>query len=593
MTNVNPDAVPHKKTARSLLGRLLGTYLRPYLRLLAAAVFFMVLAAVMTATFAKLIEPVIDNISAARRADLIVPLGLAVFAVFVVSGLATYFHTLLMNRIGQSIVADVQNDLFARLMTLDLGFFHANPGGLLISRIVNDTHVMRGAVADGVTGVGKGVLTLVLLVALMFTQNAMLATVIFVIFPITAFFVMRIGKRLRKISGAIQGEIANLTYTLAQTFQGIRQVKAYGMEDSERARAGKVIARVRDLSIKSTRVGTLSTPINEALVGLAVMGVIVIGGYQVVVSQTLTTGQLFSFITAFSLAYEPMKRLAKLNNTIQTGLGAAERVFALMDQEPEICERAGALVFTSRQPEIRFEDVTFRYPGQEEGAALQNVAFTLPAGKVTALVGPSGAGKSTVMNLIPRLFDAQQGAVTIDGVDVRNFTLSSLRRHIAIVSQDISIFDDSAAANIRYGTPDASDEAVREAARRAAAHEFIMALPQGYDTPLGENGVKLSGGQRQRLAIARAILRDAPILLLDEATSALDNESERLIQQSLAELQKGRTTLVIAHRLSTIHNADQIIVMKDGAVVQQGRHDRLLGEREGLYARLHTLGQMG
>lgn len=576
-------------SSRGLLRRLVREYLRPYLPLLWWAILFMVLSSAMTAAFAKLVEPILDEVLVNRRENMIWPVGLSVFFVFLISGLATYIHTLQMNKIGQSIVADIQRDLFKRFMGLDLRFFHENPSGELVSRIVNDVNILRGTVSDGLTGIGKSLLTLVLLLGLMVWQDARLTLLVFIIFPVTAYVVGKVGRKLRRLSTTTQVETATLMYTLGQIFQGIRQVKAYGMEGYEVNRAGAVIDRVKKLSIKSTRVGTLTTPLNEGLLGLALMSVIMYGGFQVTAGN-MTAGELMSFITAFALAYEPIKRLSKLYNTIQQGMGAADRIFAMMDLQAAIDDKPNASVLTVMQPEIIFENVSFQYDGGEH--ALQDVSLRLPSGKMTALVGPSGAGKTTIINLIPRFYDVTGGAITIDGVDIRDVTIDSLRRNIAFVSQDITIFDDTVRSNIAYGWEGATEEDILAAARSAAAHDFIMALPQGYDTVLGEDGVKLSGGQRQRISIARAVLRNAPILLLDEATSALDNESERLIQASLNELQKGRTTLVIAHRLSTVQHADQIIVLEAGKVAETGKHDELLN-RAGLYARMHAAGING
>ncbi len=571
----------------SLVKRLAGTYLRPYVRKLMVALCFMFVAAAMTALFAWLVEPVFDMVLVGKRKALIVPMALAFFGCFVVRGFASYIHTLQMNRIGQCIVADIQRDLFSSLLGLDLRFFQGNPSGQLVSRIISDVQAVRGAVSDTLTGMGRNLLTLLFLVILMFYQDWKLAALSFFAFPFAAIFVSWIGKRLRRISKNIQAETGKLTALLIQIFQGVRQVKAYDTEAFERERSGEAINTVRDLNIKAIRVATLATPFNETLLGLAVMAVITYGGYQVS-NGALSVGDLTSFITAFALAYEPMKRLAKLNNTLQVGLGAAERIFEMMDQQPEIVSKAGAQTLDVKKPAIIFDHVSFGY-GLDEGHALKDVSLTLPAGKVTALVGPSGSGKTTAMNLVARFYDVLEGRVLIGGIDIRDVTLESLRRHIALVSQDVTIFDDTVKANIAYGLDDASDEAIRKAAQAAAADDFILEMPQGYDTRLGEQGVKLSGGQRQRIAIARAILRDAPILLLDEATSALDTESERAIQKSLDELQKGRTVLVIAHRLSTVQGADQIVVLEGGRVKESGNHEELI-KAGGMYARMYKAG---
>ncbi len=571
----------------SLVKKLSGSYIRPYRKRLVAAMLCMGISAAMTAAFAKLIEPVLDKVLVPGREDLILVMAGAVFIVFVLNGLATYLHTVLLNTMGQAIVADIQQDLFSHFMKQDLVFFHENPSGQLSANLISDVNVVRAAVADSLTGIGKSFLTLILLIGLMFMQDWKLALIAVCVFPPAGIFVAYLGRRLRRLSGTIQKDIGDLSGLLSQIFQGIRQVKAYGMEDYERKRSRDAVNRVKYMSFKSVRVGNLSTPVNETLIGAALMGVIIYGGYQVAAAR-LTVGELMSFIAAFALAYEPLKRLAKLNNTLQMGLGAAERILDMFEFQPEIVDHADARVLQTATPEIVFEDVSFRYRGREE-EALSHINLVIPSGKVTALVGPSGGGKTTILNLIPRFYDVTEGRVLVDGGDIREFTLESLRHHIALVSQDITIFDDTIQANIAYGLPEASETQVRVAAEAAAADSFIRQLPQGYDTRVGEQGLRLSGGQRQRIAIARAILRDAPILLLDEATSALDNESERLIQASLERLQKGRTTLVIAHRLSTVQNADQIIVLRDGAIEEAGTHRSLL-QKEGLYAHMYSMG---
>ncbi len=571
----------------AMVKRLAGTYLRPYTRNLVTALSFMFVASFMTVTFAWLMEPVFDHVLVGKNEALIVPMALAIFVCFLVRGLTSYAYTLQMNRIGQNIVADIQRDLFGSLLGLDLKFFHSNPSGQLVSRLVNDVNAVRGSVSDTLTGIGRNVLTLIFLVGLMFYQDWRLATISLFVFPVAAVFMAQIGRRLRKVSKNIQAETGSLTALLTQIFQGVRQVKAYGTEGFEQDRSGGAIDRVRNLNIKAIRIATLAAPINETLLGLAVTGVIIYGGYKVS-GGVLSVGELSSFITAFALAYEPMRRLAKLNNTLQMGLGAGERIFEVMDMEGEIGDKPDAAALKAKTPAIVFENVSFGY-GLDEGHALKEASFNIPAGKVTALVGPSGSGKTTAMNLVARFYDVLDGRILIGGNDVRDVTLESLRGHIALVSQDVTIFDDTVKANIAYGRPESSDDDIRKAAQAAAADDFILEMSEGYDTNLGEQGVKLSGGQRQRIAIARAILRDAPILLLDEATSALDTESERAIQKSLEKLQKGRTVLVIAHRLSTVQSADQIIALDEGRVAETGDHAALV-KAGGLYARMYKAG---
>lgn len=581
-----PAALPKESTLK-LMKRLIKTYVKPYTGSLAIAIFFMMIAAAMTAAVAKLMQPILDDVLAGSKMNMIVPIGLMVLGTFAVRGISTYLHTIIMNKVGHRIIGDIQRDLFSHFMILDLAFFHANPSGQLISRVINDVSVLRTTISEIITNFGKSLLTLIFLVGVMFYQDWKLSLIAFGIFPFISLVVANIGRRLRKVSRSIQNETGILSDRLSQIFQGIRQVKAYGTETHENLRAGAAIDKVRSLHIKSVHIGNMLTPLNEIIIGAVFCGIIIYGGYQTTNGE-MTAGQLASFLAAFSLAYEPMKKLARLHNTVQMGLGAADRIFTMMNLKPEIFDNPGAETLHIQSPEISFDQVSFGY-NSDEIRALENISFTAKPGTVTALVGPSGGGKSTIINLIPRFYDTGSGSISIDGHDVKNVTLESLRKNIALVSQDITIFDDSVEANIAYGSSGKTHEQVQHAAKAAAAHDFIENLDNGYETRLGEDGVKLSGGQRQRIAIARAILRDAPILLLDEATSALDNESEKLVQNAFAELQKGRTTIVIAHRLSTVQSADNIIVLDKGQIIEQGRHDDLMNAN-GLYAKMYRAG---
>ncbi len=583
-----PPYNPEKKSSSfALAKRVAVVYVKPYWRKLVLAVVLMAIAAAMTALLAYLMQPVLDDVLYGGREDLIIPVSLAVLSTFVVRGITTYWHTIYMNQIGQGVVADIQSDLFNNFTTLDLAFFHSNPSGQLVSRVVNDVGVIRMALGELMTGFGKSAFTLVFLVGVMLYHDWKLTLAAFTVAPFVAVFLVAIGKKLRAVSGSIQDEMASLSDLLSQSFQGVRMVKAYGMEKREQEKISSAVGRVRDLNIKSVQYRNLTTPVNETVIGLIFSAIIIYGGYQVLGGH-ITAGGLASFLAAFTLAYEPMKKLARLNGNLQMGFGAADRVFALMELRPAVTDRPDAGVLGEQVPEIRFEDVHFIYDGVED-KALRGVSFAARPGKVTALVGPSGGGKSTIINLIPRFYDATEGRILIDGTDARDLTLASLRSRIALVSQDITIFNDTVLENIRYGRADASDEDLIAAARAAAAHDFIESFPAGYQTVVGEDGVKLSGGQRQRIAIARAILKDAPILLLDEATSALDNESEKLVQEALKELEKGRTTIVIAHRLTTVQAADQILVLDRGEIIERGTHSELLG-KGGLYARMYETG---
>ncbi|HSK40470.1 MAG TPA: ABC transporter ATP-binding protein [Arenibaculum sp.] len=568
-----------------LIRRLARSYMKPQRWRLASAVFWMAVAAATTGALAKLMEPIIDEVFQDRNAGMLWPIAGSVLLAFTLRGISTYAHSVQMNHAGQAIVADVQGQLYSHLLRADLAYFHANAAGQLVSKLINDVNMMRFAVAEVMTGIFKSVLTLGVLVAVMFYQDWLLATSAFIVFPAAAWFVARIGKRLRRVSYSTQAELGHFSAILNQTFQGIRHVKAYAMEDYERERVTSIIGRLFYLNHKGFRVQAMSNPVTEILSGVAIVTVILYGGYQVI-SGERTPGALFSFITAFLLAYEPMKRLARLNAQLQSGLAAAERVLSVLDTKPSITDRPGARALDADRYDIRFADVHFSYGGDR--GALHGVTLEVPAGRKVALVGPSGAGKSTILNLIPRFYDVSAGTVTVGGSDVRDVTLASLRNRIALVSQEVALFDDTIRANIAYGRIGAGEDDIVAAARAAAAHDFIMQMPDGYETVVGEFGAKLSGGQRQRIAIARAMLRDAPILLLDEATSALDSEAERLVQDALRRLQEGRTTLVIAHRLSTIVDADRIYVIEGGRVVETGDHAELL-RRRGVYARLHAL----
>jgi subfamily B ATP-binding cassette protein MsbA len=583
--SIAPDLSPGELSTGALYRRLLREAVTPYLGRFLLAGVCMVAVALSTAALAWLMDPVVNKVFVERRADLLWPVGLAVFATFAVKGIAAYGQTVVMSRVGQTVLTDLQNRLFTHLLRMDLTFFAAHRTGTLISRLTTDIAAMRVAVSTALTGLGREALSIVFLVAVMFYQDWLLASVAFVVFPATVIPISKLGRRLRKVTANTQAQTGAFMTLVEQSLSGIRLVKAYRMEDYEQSRARALTATVRDLVIKAERVKALASPLMETLGGVAVTIVIVYGGWRVISGET-TAGAFFSFITALLSAYRPMKALANANAHVNEGLAGAQRLFSVLDTAPALTEKAGAPALKIAQGEIRFDNVSFSYGG--DVAALKGVSFTAPAGKTTALVGPSGAGKTTILNLMPRFYDVTSGAITVDGVDIADVTLASLRDSIALVSQDVVLFDDSVRANIRYGRATASDAEIEEAARAAGAHEFIAALPDGYETLVGERGQSLSGGQRQRIAIARALLKDAPILLLDEATSALDTETERQVQAALDRLKQGRTTLVIAHRLSTVASADQICVVDQGRIAETGDHAALMN-KGGLYARLQAM----
>lgn len=566
-----------------LIRRLAIKYLKPQKNKVFLALFLMLIAAAMTGAMAKLMEPIIDNVFAEKNRAMIVPVAMGVFGVFVLRGFANYGHSVLMNAVTQRIVSKIQKDMFGHLVYSDVSFFHQQQSGHLLSRFIADTVLIRTALGESLTGIGKNAFTLIFLVGVMFSQDWKLSIISLFVFPAAAYIIMRLGKKIRKVSTNTQIESGHLTSMLNQAFQGNRHVKAYGTEEFEKNRVYSVVEKIYDLMCKSFRISAIATPMAEMLSGLAIVMIIVYGGFQVIEGQT-TTGKLFSFITAFLLAFEPMKRLVKVNNIGQAGLAAADRLFKMLDIAPSIHNKVDAVELKISHPAISFNNVFFAYPDGTE--AVKGISFVAPAGKTVALVGESGGGKSTILSLIPRFYDVTSGSIKINEHDIRDVTLDSLRKNMALVSQEVAIFSDTIRENIAYGSPRATDEQVEAAARAANAHDFIMELSEGYNTRVGENGVRISGGQRQRIAIARAMLRNAPILLLDEATSALDATSERLVQSALEKLQKDKTTIIVAHRLSTIMNADIIYVLMNGEIVEQGRHADLI-EKNGAYSRLY------
>ncbi len=567
-----------------LLKRLWQDYIKQYRRRVVIAVLCMMVAAAATACNAWLLQPALDHIFVNKDQSMLMVIPLALIAIAIVNGAADYGQNISMRILGQRVIADMQKQLFEHAMRADLAMFHDTASGRLISRFTNDIQMMRGAVSSVLTGLAKDSLTAVFLIGVMIYQSWQLSLFALLLFPITIYPILNLGRRMRKISGHTQEELGNLTAQLDETFQGVRIVKAYAQEEFEVNRANSVIEKLYKLYVKSARVQVLASPLMESVATCAIAGVIWYGGMQVIESHT-TPGAFFSFVAAMIMAYRPMKSLANLNNQLQEGLAAAARLFAVLDDTPKVQESPTAQTLQLGQGAVAFKEVTFSYLSNDQ-IGLHHVSLHVPAGKTVALVGPSGAGKSTIMHLLLRFYDINAGRIEIDGQDIRNVTLKSLRQNMALVSQDTVLFDDSVANNIAYGTPDATREEIVAAAKKAYADEFIDTMPQGYETLIGPHGVKLSGGQRQRLSIARAILKNAPILLLDEATSALDTASEKMVQYALGELMQHRTTLVIAHRLSTIMHADKICVLDKGQVVEEGTHQELLA-RGGLYAHLH------
>ncbi len=535
-----------------------------------------------TSSMAFLVKPVLDEIFLNKNEAAIRWLPLMIILIYFVKGACTYAQNILMSFIGQRVIADLRASLYRRIQIQPLSFFAANPTGMLISRITNDVSYIQGAVSEAVTSLFKDSFTLMFLVFVVFYRDWKLAFIAMLVFPLTVYPIAKFGRMMRKVATRTQTRMGSLASLLQETISGIRIVKAFNMEEHENKRFSAENEQLFKLTLKTVSVQAISSPFMEFLGGLGVGAVVFYGGYQVLHGSS-TPGTFFSFLAALIMLYEPVKRLTNVNNTIQQGLAGAERVFNIIDREPEIKDHPAATALPRISREIRLEDVTFSY---EDKPVLKNINLTIPVGRVVAFVGMSGGGKTTLVNLIPRFYDVNAGRVLIDGTDIREATLDSLRSQIAIVTQQTILFNDTVRNNIAYGDRARGEEEVISAAKAAYAHDFIMELPAGYETVIGEQGVKLSGGERQRIAIARALLKNAPILILDEATSSLDTEGEKEVQSALEVLMKDRTTLVIAHRLSTIRNADRIYVLVDGRIVEEGSNEELLalgGEYRKLY----------
>lgn len=527
-------------------------------------------------------QPVLDEMFFHRTYKMIYLVPLAVFMNGVIKSIATFLYSWTMKMIGQKIVADIQLRLYVHLIHADMRFLLNYPSGNLISRFTNDINAMRRTVSDIMTGLIMEFCTLVGLIGIMFYQSKTLAIIGLFIIPIAFYPIVYLGKRMRKIAKGMQEELGGFTVRLDETFQNIRIIKSYCREEYEIKRANTVIGRFLAIYRKAAYVESASSPIMEALGGMAVAFVMWYGGMQVLQGHT-TPGAFFSFITALLMAYKPLKTISQLHTSLQEGIAASKRLFMMIDEAPKIIDNSKMEEGKFKSYNIEFKNVYFSYTDQR---ILDNLNLTIPHGKTVALVGTSGSGKTTILNLIERLYDPNHGSINIDGRDIKNIKLKSLRNSIALVSQEVALFDDSIRENILYGRANATEEEMIDAALAAAAHEFIVSLPDGYDTQIGQHGVKLSGGQRQRIAIARAILKNAPILLLDEATSALDSISEKQVQMALEYLKRGRTTIVIAHRLSTIEAADLIYVISEGAVSEYGNHQELMA-KGGEYAKLY------
>lgn len=573
-------SLQRKLESKQVIRRLLREHVAPYKGKIFTAIFFMIVVALCTAAIVKLVQPAIDQVFLTHDRQMLVIIPLIMLGVYSIKGVAEYFQSYIIKYVGQKILTNMQMRMYEHLLSADFLFIQSQSSGRLISRFTNDIVLMRGAVSNMLVGCAKHFLSVLFLIIIMFSYDPFLSIFVFLAFPIAIYPIQKLGRRMRAVTGEAQEELSNFTAGLDETFYSVKVIKSFCAEKIEANKARRITDKILSFYKRAAKLDSLTSPIMEILSGLAIACVLWYGGLAVIEGR-ISTGSLFAFITAFVSAYRPFKSLVSLNVNLQEGLAAANRVFNILDLEPKVSDSKDSIDLRFSCPEIEFKNVGLKFSNNK--IAIKSLDLKVEAGKTFAFVGRSGSGKTTIANLLVRFFDPTSGQVLVDGQDIKKVIIKYLRSQISMVTQDTILFDATVAENIAYGIKSVTREEIIKAAQSADAHEFIEALPDGYNTVVGFEGSTLSGGQRQRLSIARAFLKDAPILLLDEATSALDPNSEQSIINSIRRLRSGKTTLIITHRLSSISDADQIVVMKHGQVVEKGTHTELLNYRKEYY----------
>ena len=544
----------------------------------------MIVMAAATSATAFLVKPALDDIFLNKDATMLKIIPLAVIIIYFLRGAGAYGQECLMNYVGESIIRRLRNNLYDHIMDLPLSFFQKEKTGVLMSRITNDVNIIKIMVSTAVTGVLKDFFTIIGLTIVIFYRDWKMALFAFIVLPIAFLPIVKFGRIVRRVSTGCQEAMADMSSFLHETFAGNKIVKAFGMEPYEKKRFAEMTRSLFKIEMKAVKARSISSPVMEFLGGLGIAFVIWYGGRQVIIGDS-TPGTFFSFMAAVLMLYDPVKKLSGLNNAIQQGLAASDRVYDIIEKKSNISERENPVIIKTGSHNVILENVFFKY---DDAMVLKNINLNVGAGEILALAGMSGGGKTSLVNLIPRFHDVSKGAILIDGIDIRDASISSLRNQIAIVTQEPILFNDTIGNNIAYGNKKASGKEIENAAKAAYAYDFIQSFPDKFNTTIGELGGRLSGGEKQRICIARALLKDAPILILDEATSSLDTESEMLVQKALENLMKGRTTFVIAHRLSTIGYADRIVVLINGRIVEEGKHEELIALK-GEYCKLYQL----